>query len=88
MIDYVTFDNSVIYVTQDVQPDPKFVNIIKQIQGFSYSVKNGYFIWTYQGNLEVGMMPYPVMSAKFNDFQQRIIDQRPTTFDELEAFLS
>ncbi|NOU23474.1 MAG: hypothetical protein HOO93_17130 [Methyloglobulus sp.] len=74
--------------TQEAQIDRQLAIIVEHIQGFSYSLKSGFFFWNYQDNLETGVIPYPVMSTEFNNLQQRIIEQRPTTFDELEAFLS
>lgn len=68
--------------------DVEFIEILERIDRFRYSISNGFFCWDYHCNLEEGIIPYPIESSEFEAIQQRITTQNPSTFEELEEFLT
>lgn len=75
-----------IRFTPETDVVEKFDQILTQIQGFSYTIADGYFEWTYL-DLDSGMLEYPVNSDKFSEFQSVIIKEEPSTFEDLERHL-
>ncbi len=56
--------------------------VLAKIPGFTWSVGRGYFEWEH-APAEQGMMQFPCKSENFRRFIDRIIDTKPTNFDDL-----
>lgn len=65
---------------------PEFDQILRHIEGFSYTVDSGFFEWQYRAT-DSGMLDYPVGSEQFDRLQTRVITDEPGTFEELERHL-
>lgn len=72
--------------SQDVQIDPEVKKILDQIQGFTYSISKGFLQWQFANGLEEGTLPYSIETEKFRRFQERVKQNKPRTFDELEIY--
>jgi|GEM_PF-1915890 len=59
-------------------------DVLNKIPGFTWTVDRGYFEWRY-GVADKGLMPFPCKSESFIRFIERVVQQQPTTFDDLEA---
>lgn len=75
-----------IRFTPETDVVEKFDQILMQIEGFSYTIADGYFEWAYL-DMDSGMLEYPVDSDKFDEFQSVIIKEEPSTFEDLERHL-
>lgn len=64
----------------------KFDETLMQIKGFSYTIKKGFFEWSFL-DLDSGLLEYPVNSKKFIEFQHVVIKEGSSTFEELERHL-
>jgi hypothetical protein len=67
--------------------NPQVHEIISTITGFKYTIKNGYFTWTY-GKSDSGISYHMIDSQDFRNIEQDIITQSPRTFDDLETIIS
>ena len=57
------------------------------IENFTYNLTKGFFHWEYGGGLDEGTLPYSIETDKFERFQKLIKRNKPTSFEDLEAFL-
>jgi NADH:ubiquinone oxidoreductase subunit C len=64
---------------------PKFEDALKRIQNLSYNFDRGFFNWSALGTS--GTFGVSCANEKFVEFQKRVIQLQPTTFDDLEEFL-
>ncbi|MCK0162665.1 hypothetical protein [Marinobacter sp. S6332] len=64
----------------------KFEAILMQIEGFHYTMGQGFFEWSYLES-DSGVLEYSVGSEKFSEFQRIIVMEEPSTFEELERHL-
>lgn len=67
--------------------EPEFILILQSINGFTYSISKGFFHWQYSIGGMDGSYPYSLESEEFKKLQKRILQIKPTTFDDLENFL-
>lgn len=59
-------------------------NILTSINGFTFQVRDGYIVWTYQGT-DKGNFPYPIGSIKYVEWEDRFIANGPYhTFEDIE----
>lgn len=68
----------------------EFKNALAEIDNFSYSIVKGFFCWEFwfpNGSVERGVFAQDCLSASFERFQDRIVRQRPVTFEEIEEDL-
>ena len=72
---------------QQTQIDPEVTNILDGIENFTYNLTKGFFHWEYGGGLNEGTLPYSSETDKFERFQKLIKRNKPTSFEDLEAFL-
>ncbi|MEQ8997294.1 MAG: hypothetical protein RID53_12430 [Coleofasciculus sp. B1-GNL1-01] len=72
--------------SQDVQIDPEVKKILAKIQGFTYSISKGFLQWQFANGLEEGTLPYSIETENFRRFQERVKQNKPMTFDELEIY--
>jgi hypothetical protein len=72
--------------SQDVQIDPEVKKILAKIQGFTYSISKGFLQWQFANGLEEGTLPYSIETENFRRFQERVKQNQPMTFDELEIY--
>lgn len=72
--------------SQDVQIDPEVKKILAKIQGFTYSISKGFLQWQFANGLEEGTLPYSIETENFRRFQERVKQNKPRTFDELEIY--
>lgn len=70
----------------NVEINPNFKNIMEKIPDFSYTISKGFFHWEHAG-VDSGTIPYDIETENFDKLQNRIIQEQPSCFDELEAFL-
>ncbi len=61
--------------------------ILMQIEGFSYTIESGYFVWQVTDWHMEGVLPYPVKSEQFKEFSRKIMNLNPTQIDDLEDWL-
>ncbi|SFD14963.1 hypothetical protein SAMN05518672_101746 [Chitinophaga sp. CF118] len=66
---------------------PTLDSILRNISGFSYEIKNGYFSWTY-GTADSGSIPNSIDSTEFRNIESEIIKEVPKTFDDLEKIMA
>jgi hypothetical protein len=66
--------------------EPEFISILQNINGFTYLISRGFFHWEYLGAMD-GTYPFSLESEEFQKLQRRIIQIKPTTFDDLENLL-
>ncbi|MFB2838249.1 hypothetical protein [Floridanema evergladense] len=71
----------------EYQLDPELENILNQVPNFSYNLTKGFLHWSYGDGLDEGTLPYSIESDQFQRFKDLIKRNRPTTFDQLEAYL-
>lgn len=62
-----------------------FEQQLTDIRELTYSFDRGFFHWEALGMS--GVYPHHCLSEEFQHFQQKIIQYRPTTFDDLEKYL-
>jgi hypothetical protein len=72
---------------QQMQIDTEVANILNQIENFTYNLTKGFLHWEYANGLEEGTLPYSIESDKFQRFQELIKRNKPTSFEDIEAFL-
>jgi len=72
--------------TTTIELLPDVVTIFAGIIHFDYTIEKGYFNWSY-GGLDSGIIPYPVDSNDFVEFQRKVIAKHPNQFSELEGIL-
>lgn len=68
----------------------EFKKALAEVENFSYSVVKGFFCWEYvcpNGSLQRGVFSHDCLSESFSRFQDRIVRQKPATFEELEEAL-
>lgn len=63
-----------------------FLEVLSLLDRFEFWVDRGYFEWRY-GSAEFGMFKEPCNSDSFARFVRRVVEERPSTFLELEAHL-
>lgn len=79
-------DPSYVRFTPTVDILKEFNRILMQIGGFTYTIDKGFFEWSFLG-LDSGILGYPVSSEKFDEFQNVIVKEEPSTFEDLERHL-
>lgn len=67
--------------------DPAVKIIFDNISGFSYNLNKGFFHWSFLNGLDRGTLPYSCEKEDFRRFQERVKQQEPTNFDDLENLL-
>lgn len=67
--------------------NPQVHEILTAIPDFTYTIKNGYFAWTYGAN-DSGISYHMIDSQDFRNIEQDIIAQAPSTFEDLETIIS
>lgn len=67
--------------------NPQVHEILAAIPYFTYTIKNGYFAWTY-GTSDSGISYHMIDSQDFRNIEQDIIAQAPSTFEDLETIVS
>lgn len=68
----------------------EFKNALAEIENFSYSIVKGFFCWEFSftnGSVQRGIFGQDCLSESFRKFQDRIVRQRPVTFEEIEEEL-
>lgn len=73
--------------SQQWQLDPEVESILSKIEGLSYNLIRGFLHWEYGNGLDTGTLPYSLDTEKFKRFQELLKRNKPTSFEELEAFL-
>ena len=61
--------------------------IFKNIGGFSYEVQNGYIVWRFEPT-DKGELEFAIGSAPYEQWENDVFNSNPTSFEELETFLS
>lgn len=64
---------------------PEFEDALNRIRNLSYNFDRGFFNWSALGTS--GTLGVSCANEKFVEFQKRVIQRQPTTFDALEEFL-
>jgi len=64
---------------------PEFKQVLAQIPGLSYGAKRGFFHWSAFGTS--GVFGWNCLSREFKEFQQKIVDSVPETFEDFERVL-
>ena len=72
---------------QQMQIDSEVANILNEIDNFTYNLTKGFLHWEYADGLEEGTLPYSTETDKFKKFQELIKKNKPTSFEDIEAFL-
>lgn len=67
--------------------DSEVENILKNIEGFTYKISNGYLEWEFEEGLNEGTLSYSINSQQFTNFQEKLKQKQPIYFDDLEVFL-
>ena len=60
----------------------EFIRVLAEIPNFAYCYNTGFFDWSC--SLDSGVLPYNCLDKQFEAFQNRIINARPTSFEDLE----
>ena len=71
----------------DLTLDVEVKKILDNIPDFSYSFSKGFLHWEYAHGLDSGTPPYSIETDAFGRLQERIKQQKPQTFEELETLL-
>jgi len=61
--------------------------ILMQINGFSYTIQDGYFVWKQAGLHMEGTFPFPIDSKQFEELSSKIVEVSPTEIEDLEDLL-
>lgn len=73
------------YLEDDcIQLDSEVEAILNQIEYFTYTLSKGFFQWQFAKGLDEGTLPYSCETENFRRFQERVKNNRPTNFEELE----
>lgn len=72
---------------QEWQLDPEVEKILTSIDDFTYNLTKGFLNWEFKGGLSEGTLPYSFDTERFRRFEELIKRNKPTCFEELEAFL-
>ena len=64
---------------------PDFKKILAQIPGLDYRIVRGFFHWSGLGMSQT--FDFSCLSNEFNEFQEKVVLNRPTTFEEFEEML-
>ena len=73
--------------SQEMEIDSEVENILNEIDNFTYNLIKGFLHWEYADGLDEGTLPYSIESDKFKKFQEMIKQKKPTSFEDIEAFL-
>jgi hypothetical protein len=66
---------------------PQVVEILSNINNFSYNTARGFFHWDYGDGILTGTVSHSIDSEQFDKIQRLIKNSKPTTFAEIQDFL-
>jgi len=84
--DVLQHEPNYIKIPSEVDIPEKFSQLLMQIKGFSYTMVNGVFEWSYLES-DSGTFEHSLNSKEFLNFQFTIIANAPSTFEDLERYL-